>query len=66
MIIDKYFSSLRNLSRATMSKNLKKKLYLNVKHKFKKTSCITQAHFDDCRNDIFSDFVMFSRFIVSV
>ena len=32
-----------------MSKNFKKIFYLNLKHKFKKTSCITQAHFDVLR-----------------
>ena len=29
-----------------MSKNFKKIFYLNLKHKFEKYSCITQAHFD--------------------
>ena len=30
-------------------KNFKKIFYLNLKHKFKETSCITQAHFDVLR-----------------
>ena len=29
-----------------MSKNFKKIFYLNLKHKFKKNSCFTEAHFD--------------------
>ena len=43
MIIDKYLSSLINLSCHYVVK-YEKIFYLNLKHKFKKTSCITQAH----------------------
>ena len=32
-----------------MLNNLKKIFYSNLKHKFKKTSCNTQAHFDVLR-----------------
>ena len=42
-----YFSSLRNLSRQHVEKLKKKTFYLNLKHKFRKASCITRAHFDE-------------------
>ena len=49
MIIGKYLKSLRNLpshSVEIFEQNLL------LKHKFEKTSCITQAHFDVLRMNI--------------